>query len=69
MHVNAVSDSWQIIASGLPKPAEVWVDMRNYFGKENKPAIGVRIDTGGTLYVVYGGTNCDYNFTISYPVV
>lgn len=68
LYVKTVSDSWQAIANNLPKPSEIWIDMRNYFGRESKPGVGVRVDTAGILYAVYGGTNCEYNFTISYPI-
>lgn len=65
---NTVANSWQIIASGLPVPAETWVTSIPYFGAESKPPIVVEKGVNEYLRVAFGGTGAGYNLTISYPV-
>ena len=68
MYVNTVADSWQIIASGLPKSEETWVTSIPYFGKDSKPPIVVEKGVNEYLRIAFGGTGLGYNFTFSYPI-
>lgn len=66
--VNTVAQSWQIVASGLPKASETWVDTRASFSYETKPAIAIEKGVNEYLRLAFGGTSTTYYFVISYPI-